>query len=166
MLITLFAQVKDTIPVPEVNWVFQYGSTGALLFCMVVGIIVVKWLLDRHDKQIQDRDAAMSVALKEVANTYEKVVIQVTNEFKSVANDMKSGFEKINAIIDKEDDNRRDLFEKQLETTIKVTESVALLSSRVADNTKELSTLKSFIMDNCSKLRIPLGCHPQQPSER
>lgn len=138
---------------PNPEWIFQYGAAGALLFCMVGGFFALRWLLDRHDRQLDNRDNINANALKLVTDANEKNLRELSAEVVMLANTVKEGLLTINTALEKREDQNRYLFDKQLEVIIKVTENLGILAAKVADNTKEIAELKTIVKEIQQKIR-------------
>lgn len=137
--------LADTLPDPSLA--LQYGAAGALLFCMISGVFLLRWLMDRHDRQLKERDMVSADAVKKVTDAHEIAMKVVGTEIKGLSDQLKVGFERINTALEKRDAQQQALFDKHLDVTVKVTEGLGGMGSRLADNTREIGELKAAVRE-------------------
>lgn len=152
----------DTIPSP--NLALQYGAAGALLFCMIGGVLAARWLMDRHDRQLKERDAVAADAIKKVTDAHEAAMRAVGGEIKGLSDQLKIGFDRINTALEKRDAQQQALFDKHLDVTIRVTEGLGGMGNRLADNTREIGELKSAVRE--MQTRFPPDEKPPEKPRR
>jgi len=107
----------------------------------------LRWLMDRHDRQLSARDEVSAKAIKVVTDAHEAVMAELGVEIRGLSDQLKAGFDRINLALEKRDDQQQKLFDKHLDVTIKVTEGLGGMGSRLADNTREIGELKAVVWE-------------------
>lgn len=113
----------------SVNWA-QGGVIGLMLGAFLAA---GKFILDRVFTQNQE-------TINTITASNEKVN-------KDLAEKMEAGFNRVAEVMERRDQQQQGLFDKHLDVTIKVTESLGSLGRSVADNTREIGDLKSEVRD-------------------
>lgn len=133
-------------PLPDPNMVFQYGATGALVFCIILMGVLGKFLLSRSDVQAEKRDQLLAGAMDRLTAATEK-------SFSEMATKMNEGFDAIKEALDERQVHDRQLFDKNLDVVVKVTESLAVLGTRITDNTREIGQVKLEVTKELTDLK-------------
>lgn len=123
---TLLLAQANNGPAEIVGW-SQWGVLGALGAIITGGLAAFRYLMDRNKE-----------ALAALAASHEKA-------YASLAEEVKEGFRSIADVMEKRDMSQQMLFDKHLDVTVKVTESISRLSSEVSANSREIADLKSAV---------------------
>ncbi len=139
--------------IPTIPDAAATSAAVAAIFVMLVFIGVGVVIAKHFAAAWKESNQTLAGGVERQGETFKVALHTAVGEMRAGMAELKGGLEKINESIEQRSMQDQNLFDKQLEVVVKVTESLGSMGSRIADNTREIGELKVAVRDIQQRVR-------------